>query len=256
MADERRWSNERSAEVAELFAELAATPVGTEAHRVLRDRIAELHLPLVRYFARRLAGSDDAYDDLVQVGAVGLLKAIDRFDTTLGSEFASYAAPTVMGEIRRYQRDSGALLRIPRRLHELQGTVIRAREDLSQELGRTPTLSEIAERTGERAEDVVETLDVIRRREVEPLDTVARQDERTPGRVGVHEEAGFERAELRADLRDALAALSDQERRIVTLRFEAGKTQTEIAEIERVSQMQVSRLLRRGLARMRGVLEP
>lgn len=249
------WTPQRSKEVSQLFERLSVLPEDSAEHRAVREEIIEVHLPLVRYLARRLAGQNGSLEDLVQVGSVGLIKAVDRFDPARGHEFASYAAPTVLGEIKRYLRDSGWLVRAPRRAQELQGAVRRAREELNQELGRVPTVSEIAERVGASPEDVVETIEVIRGRDGQPLDDLVDPAGGPMQHLVAVEESGYHHAETRADLTEAMAGLSDLERQVVVMRFSEGKTQAQIAELLGVSQMQISRVLRRGLAKMRALLD-
>lgn len=256
MTDEPgNWTPQRSREVSQLFERLAAAPADSEEYRDVREQIIEAHLPLVRYLARRLGGRSGSLEDLVQVGSVGLIKAVDRFDPARGHEFASYAAPTVLGEIKRYLRDSGWLVRAPRRAQELHGAVRTAREELNQELGRVPTVSEIAERVGASAEDVVETIEVIRGRDGQPLDDLVDPSGGPMQHLVAVEERGYNHAETRADLTEAMSGLTDVERQVVMMRFSEGKTQAQIAQLLGVSQMQISRVLRRGLAKMRTLLD-
>ena len=247
-----RWTAQQTQEVARLVEELSELEPETGEYLAIRERIVELHLPLLRYLARRLAGRTENFEDLVQVGAIGLLKAIDRFDVSLGYPFATYAAPTITGEMKRHLRDTGWLVRVPRRAQELHASVMRAREELSQESGRLPTVSEIAARLDVAPDEVAETLDVARAQQAAPLDALLDTDE-GPGmqKLVAEDEPGFERAEDRALLADALASLTAQERKVVQLRFGASKTQTEIAAVLKVSQMQVSRILTRSVSKMR-----
>ena len=226
----------------------------------LRERLVELHMPLVVYLARRFSGRNEPMNDLVQVGAIGLIKAIDRFDPDRKLEFSTYATPTILGEIKRHFRDTGWLVHVPRRAQELQTTLNAARADLSQELGRAPTVKELAERVEIDEEIVLEALDVGRAYSGVPLDVLAAPGETVPEHpmLGVLDE-GFEQVEQRELLRKAIANLPENEREILLLRFIASKTQTEIASIVGVSQMQVSRLVARGLRRLReslGAPEP
>lgn len=260
MTEGERWSPERAAEVARLLADLAELPEGSAERQHVRERLVEAHLPLVHYFARRFVHAGVPLEDLVQIGSLGLIKAIDRFDPTLGHELASYVAPIVAGEIKRYLRDSSGLVRVPRRAYELQGAVARAREDLSQELGHMPTVSQLAERVGASPDEVVEALDVNRARDPEPLEAFGRDADSGDAGAGVarllaFDDPGFDTVELRADLQEAMGVLDDLERQVVLLRFRSGRTQTEIADVLGVSQMQISRMLRRSLARMRAALE-
>jgi RNA polymerase sigma-B factor len=226
----------------------------------LREQLVELHMPLVVYLARRFSGRNEPMNDLVQVGAIGLIKAIDRFDPARKLEFSTYATPTILGEIKRHFRDTGWLVHVPRRAQELQTTLNAARADLSQELGRAPTVKELAERVEIDEEIVLEALDVGRAYSGVPLDVLAAPGETVPEHpmLGVLDE-GFDQVEQRELLRKAIAKLPENEREILLLRFIASKTQTEIASIVGVSQMQVSRLVARGLRRLReslGATEP
>jgi RNA polymerase sigma-B factor len=239
----------------ELLAELHRLPAKSPRRKVLRDQLVEAHMPLVVYLARRFSGRNEPMSDLVQVGSIGLLKAIDRFDPERGLEFSTYATPTILGEIKRHFRDTGWLIHVPRRAQELQTTVNSARADLSQELGRAPTVAELAERIQVDEVAVLEALDAARAYSGVPLDVLAAPGESVPEHpiLGVVD-AGFEQVEQRALLRDVIAKLPEAEREILLLRFVANKTQTEIAAIVGVSQMQVSRLVARGLKRLRASL--
>jgi RNA polymerase sigma-B factor len=238
-----------------LLIELHELPEDDPARAALRERLVELHMPLVVYLARRFSGRNEPMNDLVQVGAIGLIKAIDRFDPGRKLEFSTYATPTILGEIKRHFRDTGWLVHVPRRAQELQTTLNAARADLSQELGRAPTVKELAERVEIDEEIVLEALDVGRAYSGVPLDVLATPGETVPEHpmLGVLDE-GFEQVEQRELLRKAIAKLPENEREILLLRFIASKTQTEIASIVGVSQMQVSRLVARGLRRLRETL--
>ncbi|WGL50367.1 sigma-70 family RNA polymerase sigma factor [Nocardioides sp. BP30] len=253
--NQSRWSSKKAEEVGRLFDRLSAPGIGVEEYRAVREEIIEANLPLVGYLAQRLAGRKGSLEDLVQVGSVGLIKAVDRFEPQRGYEFVAYAAPMILGEIKRYLRDSGSLVRAPRRAQELQGAVIEARERLSQELGRAPTISELAQRIGASPEDVVETIEVGRSREGHPLEPLMDPAGGSLQQLIAAEERGYVNVEARVDLSDAIAELSESERQVVTLRFTDGKTQAEIARVLGVSQMQVSRLLRRSLTKMRLLLD-
>lgn len=242
---------------AELLHQLAAAAPGSPERERLRERLVVENLPLVRYLARGFATDADALEDLVQVGSVGLVKAVDRFDPAMGSGFAAYAAPTIIGEIRRYLRDSSRLVRAPRRAFELQAAVARAREDLHHELGRSPTLSQIADRVGTSADAVVETLEVMGSRHHQPLDRTDTADaaDAVPAHRLAFEDLGFANAEDRVDLASALAILGPHEQRVLQLRFGEGRSQRDIAADLGVSQMQISRSIQRSLLRLRAVLE-
>jgi RNA polymerase sigma-B factor len=247
---------ERNPEAAKaLFTELHALPDDSPRRKALRDQLVEAHMPLVVYLARRFSGRNEPMNDLVQVGSIGLLKAIDRFEPSRWLEFSTYATPTILGEIKRHFRDTGWLIHVPRRAQELQTAVNTARADLSQELGRAPTVTELAERIEVDEDAVLEALDAARAYSGVPLDVLAAPGETVPehSTLGIVD-AGFEQVEQRALLRDVIAKLPETEREILLLRFIANKTQTEIAAIVGVSQMQVSRLVARGLKRLRASL--
>ncbi len=243
-----------------LLAQLHSLPEDSSERAALRERLVEAHMPLVVYLARRFYGRNEPMNDLVQVGSIGLIKAIDRFDPSRGLEFSTYATPTILGEIKRHFRDTGWLIHVPRRAQELQTTLNAARADLSQELGRAPTVRELSERIDVEEDAVIEALDVARAYSGVPLDILTPPGENAPEhpKLGFTDE-GFEQVEQRAVLRDVIGQLPELEREILLLRFVANKTQTEIAGIVGVSQMQVSRLVARGLKHLRtsmGVTEP
>jgi RNA polymerase sigma-B factor len=255
VSDAHRPDRDERAQAGEMLAELHELPEDSERRRRLRDQLVELHMPLVVYLARRFTGRNEPMNDLVQVGAIGLIKAIDRFDPSRGLEFSTYATPTILGEIKRHFRDTGWLIHVPRRAQEMQTTLNAARADLSQELGRAPTVKELSERIGADEDTVLEALDAARAYSGVPLDVLAAPGETVPEHpmLGVIDE-GFEQVEQRALLREAIGKLPEAEREILLLRFIANKTQTEIAAIVGVSQMQVSRLVARGLKRLRETL--
>ncbi|MCW2496609.1 SigB/SigF/SigG family RNA polymerase sigma factor [Jatrophihabitans sp.] len=243
-----------------LLAQLQSLPENSPERAELRERLVDQHMPLVVYLARRFYGRNEPMNDLIQVGAIGLIKAIDRFDPSRGLEFSTYATPTILGELKRHFRDTGWLIHVPRRAQELQTTLNAARADLSQELGRAPTVRELAKRIDCEEDAVIEALDVARAYSGVPLDILTPPGESAPEhpKLGFTDE-GFEQVEQRADLREVIGQLPELEREILLLRFVANKTQTEIAGIVGVSQMQVSRLVARGLKRLRasmGVDEP
>ena len=246
---------ERS-EAIRLLTELQRQPESSRQRQELRDKLVEMHMPLVEYLARRFSGRNEPLPDLVQVGAIGLLKSIDRFDPDRGLEFSTYATPTILGEIKRYFRDSGWLVHVPRRAQELQATLATNRAELSQELQRAPTVAELAERTGLREEDIIEALDAARGYSGVPLDALTDEDHGGNAAEAMLSQLDerFEQVERREMLRPAMETLPERERHILLLRFVAGKSQTEIATIVGVSQMQVSRLVTRSLAKLRSAL--
>ena len=240
--------------------------VRTEPDSVLFDRwrrrgderahaeLVKRHMPLVRQLARRYAYTSEPFDDLVQVGSVGLLQALARYDPHVGSSFKAYAVPTILGELRRHFRDSAWSLHLPRSLQERTRAVQLAIGALQGTLGRSPTVFEIAERIGATSEQVVEALDARMAYRVESLDAPAEAgDEREQWRVAGEVDAGFDAAEQAAFLSRALKALPERERTLVRLRFEEDMSQSEIGRMLGISQMHVSRLLRRALARIEAI---
>lgn len=260
MTTSQKPGREDRAYAAGLLTTLHKLPEDSPRRQSLRDQLVELHMPLVVYLARRFSGRNEPMNDLVQVGAIGLIKAIDRFDPSRGLEFSTYATPTILGEIKRHFRDTGWLIHVPRRAQELQTTLNAARADLSQELGRAPTVAELSKRIDVAEDIVLEALDAARAYSGVPLDVLAAPGESVPEHpmLGVIDE-GFDQVEQRSVLREVIAKLPEAEREILLLRFIANKTQTEIAAIVGVSQMQVSRQVARGLKRLReslGAPEP
>jgi RNA polymerase sigma-B factor len=240
---------------ASLFAELQRCPKHHPARTAARDQLVALHLPLVEHLARRFRNRGEPYDDLTQVGTIGLLKAIDRFDPARGVEFSTYATPTVVGEIKRHFRDKGWAIRVPRRLQELRHSLGLAASELAQELGRSPTVREIADRLGADPERIVEAIESANAYTTLSLDApeTANDPRRHGGQVTAID-GELENVEYRAALRPLLAKLDEREKQILLLRFFAGKTQSQIATEVGISQMHVSRLLTRTLEGLRGDL--
>jgi RNA polymerase sigma-B factor len=218
--------------------------------RHARDQLAEEMLPLARALAGRYAGRGEPLDDLVQVACVGIMKAIDGFDLSREVRFSSYATPTVLGEIKRHFRDRTWAVRVPRGLQELQLGVARARDRLTNELGRSPTVAEIARAVDAPFEEVLSTIQSVSARRTRSLDEPMGEDMTLADSLGSTDD-GLARAELRAVLDGAAVVLSPRDREVLRLRFQQDLTQTEIAERVGVSQMQVSRLIRQSLARLR-----
>ncbi len=221
-----------------------------------REEILVELMPLVRALASRYAGRGEPLDDLVQVGAVGLIKAVDRFDVGRGVEFSSYAVPTIVGEVRRHFRDKAWAMHVPRRLKELSVRISRVLDELTTELGRSPTVAELAEATGVEEEEVLDALDAAHaystRSLQAPFDDEG--DDSLADKLGV-EERGYGEIEDDSLVSEGLDALDVRERRIVELRFFEEMTQSQIAAELGISQMHVSRLLRRALGTMRGRIE-
>jgi RNA polymerase sigma-B factor len=222
--------------------------------RFARDRLAEEMLPLARALAGRYAGRGEPLDDLVQVACVGIMKAIDGFDVSRDVRFSSYATPTVLGEIKRHFRDKTWSVRVPRGLQELQLQVAKERDKLTNELGRSPTVQELAEALDAPFEEVLATIQSSSARRTRSLEEPTGDDVTLADSLGGHDPE-IERAEMRALLDSALGVLSARDREVLRLRFEEDLTQTEIAVHIGVSQMQVSRLIRQSLARLRMDIE-
>ena len=255
-ADPRAEIRERS---RELFTVLHSTQPGSPAHRAARDDLVALHLPLVEHMARRFAGRGEPLDDLVQVGTIGLIKAVDRFDSDRGVEFSTYATPTVIGEIKRHFRDKGWAVRVPRRLQELRLSLTTATEELSHSLGRSPTVAQLAAHLGVSEETILEGMESANAYATVPLDAGGGDHDDAPAAVldslGVDDDA-LEGVEYRESLRPLLERLPARERQILLLRFFRNQTQSQIAAEVGISQMHVSRLLAKTLAELRvGLLE-
>jgi len=225
----------------------------------LRDRLVRRYLPLARYAAGQYARGSEPFDDLLQVASIGLLKAIDRFDPEREIAFSSYALPTMSGELRRHFRDRGWAVRPPRDLLEQALSVDKTSAELSRRLGRAPTVAELSAETGLDAEAVLDARQALSARTFTSLSAPPGPDGAEDAtatildrRFGVTDD-GFETAEARATLDTLLAHLPLRERRILQLRFTEDLTQAEIGELVGVSQMQVSRLLRGSLERLRAV---
>jgi len=226
---------------------LVALAPDDPARPAARDRVVAAHLPLVEGLARRYTGRGEPYDDLVQVGTIGLLTAVDRFDPARGVPLGAFAVPHVLGEIRRHFRDRGWAVRVPRRLQEHGRAVADARAALVQHLGRAPTVAEIGRACSLDEEVVLAALESAGAYSTVALDE---DPERTTARLAA-EDTGLAEVEDRAVLRPLLDALPSRERRILALRFVRGMSQSEIAAEVGISQMHVSRLLSRTLAQLR-----
>ncbi|HEY1688620.1 MAG TPA: SigB/SigF/SigG family RNA polymerase sigma factor [Solirubrobacteraceae bacterium] len=240
---------------AELFERLRR-----DDDRQARDQLVERYLPLARRLARRYQRTDEPMDDLVQVASLGLIKAVDRFDASREVVFSSYAVPTILGELKRHFRDRTWSVRVPRDLQELVLRVDQTVTALSSRSGRSPSVSEIAAALELDEERVLEALSAASAYRAGSLDAprLGGQGEE-PGEtvadaIGATE-AGFEQAEQRATLEPLLSRVSARERTVLRLRFAEGMTQAEIGERIGVSQMQVSRLIRQSLTRLRAGLD-
>jgi RNA polymerase sigma-B factor len=221
-----------------------------------REELVHRFMPFVRDLALRYAYTDEPIDDLVQVGALGLLKAIDRFEPGRGSKFTSYAAPTILGELRRHFRDKGWAVHVARDLQERALAVSREREALAQRLGRSPTAGELAKSLGYTTEQVLEANEAASSYEATSLDAPASRESEDTGPlvdlIGTND-VHVDLVESRQTLASTWQELSGIEREVLRLRFTEDLTQREIGDRVGYSQMHVSRLMRRALDRLGGV---
>jgi RNA polymerase sigma-B factor len=239
--------------VAPLFERLATLPADDPGRAALRDEIVTIHLPLARHVARRFANRGEPEADLAQVATVGLLHAVDRFDPFRGSEFLSFAIPTIMGEVRRYFRDHGWSMRVPRRLKEMHLAINGAVADLAQTNGRAPSPSDLAAHLGVPLDAVLEGLQAAHAYQSSSLDAPTGDDPDAPALMDTlgDEDPALDSVEYREALQPLLAKVPPRERRVLALRFFGNLTQTQIAQEIGVSQMHVSRLLAATLTQLR-----
>ncbi|HEV8064910.1 MAG TPA: SigB/SigF/SigG family RNA polymerase sigma factor [Acidimicrobiales bacterium] len=217
----------------------------------IRDSVIEQHMGLVHHLARRFVRQADSLDDLVQAGAIGLLKAVEGFDADLGFRFSAYAAATVIGELKRYLRDKGWAVRPPRRLQELCLELGHATARLTQSLGRSPTVAEIAQELGATEADVLEAMEAGQGYTARSLDPSPDTNDSALRPALRMDDAELANSETRLMLAQSLSLLPERDRKIVELRYFEDLTQAEIGERLGISQMQVSRLLARTLVRLR-----
>jgi RNA polymerase sigma-B factor len=255
--------------------EAEAHPAGTDPHTLhllhtmssdpdprararAREELIEQQRPFADFLARRFRNRGEPLEDLCQVAAIGLIKAIDGFDIERGSSFAGYAIPTILGELRRHFRDKGWNVRVPRRLQELRTQIAAVTEPLTQELGRAPTTHDLAEALGLSEEEIREGLAAAQAYSATSLQTPVHREDDGPTLADLvaHEDGGYEVVEARESLRLLLGSLPERERRILGLRFYSQLTQSEIAAELGISQMHVSRLLSRSLGSLRDQLQP
>jgi RNA polymerase sigma-B factor len=237
--------------------DLARRCVGQQ-DRLAADLLLRRYIPLARALARRYAHTTEPAEDLAQVACTAFIAALPRFNPERGSSLRAFAVPTMLGELRRYFRDAGWAVHVPRSLQESSHAVRAAVERVSARQGRPATIGELAAETQMGTEAVIEALEVAGAYRADSLDEPARSDEDAPpsgARLG-YDEGGFARADQRVWLSRALRALTARERMIVELRFGQELTQSQIAGALGISQMHVSRLLRRALERMEVVMQP
>ncbi|MFE1290439.1 RNA polymerase sigma factor SigF [Streptomyces sp. NPDC058751] len=236
-----------------LFARLESLEEGTHDYAYVRNTLVELNLALVKFAASRFRSRSEPMEDIVQVGTIGLVKAIDRFELSRGVEFPTFAMPTIIGEIKRFFRDTSWSVRVPRRLQELRLDLAKAGDELAQRLDRAPTVDELAQRLGIGRDEVVEGMAASNAYTASSLDAQPEEDDSEgtlADRIG-YEDNGLEGIEYMESLKPLIAELPQRDRRILSLRFVANMTQAEIGDELGISQMHVSRLLSRTLARLR-----
>lgn len=245
------WDKERTHELFRLYKE--------KGDEEARDQLIVSHLNLVRFLASKFKNRGEPLDDLVQVGTIGLIKAIDRFDPERGLEFTTYATPTILGEIKRHFRDKGWSIRVPRRLQELSAKVNQATDELTIELQRSPSVEEIAAKLGVGAEEILEAMESSGAYTSVSLEAGgSSEDDEAPAlidRLGSVDE-DLDASDDRMVIDDAISDFSPREQEIVRMRFIDGLTQVEIAKRLGVSQVQVSRLLRRTLRKIQDKIDP
>jgi RNA polymerase sigma-B factor len=242
---------------SEVLTAMSALPLGDPARPALRDRAIEAWLPMAVRLAHRYRRNGQPTDDLVQTAAVGLIKAVDRFDPKLGADFVGFAIPTIAGEIKRYFRDRCWAVRVPRRLQELRLAISASQGELTQKSGRSPTVAEIAAHLDLTEEQVLDGLEGALAYAATSLSTPVGQD----GQVELSDTLGaddqeYEMVESRAALGRAMPLLGQRDRAILILRFYGNHTQAEIADQLGISQMHVSRLIARALRQLRLAMEP
>ncbi|AEV87058.1 RNA polymerase sigma factor [Actinoplanes sp. SE50] len=240
---------------SELINAMAVLPAGHPSRPGLRERAIEAWLPLARHLSQRYANRGEPRDDLYQVAVMGLIKAVDRFETDRGVDFAGFAIPTIVGELKRYFRDKTWSVRVPRRLQELRLAITAANNTLSHTLGRAPTVTDIAGYLDVSEDEVIEGLEGARAYNSTSLSTPMSESGTELGDTLGGPDTGYEEVERRVMLGPAMAHLDEREQKIVTLRFYGNLTQQQIAEQIGISQMHVSRLLTKALAKLRRNLD-
>jgi RNA polymerase sigma-B factor len=253
-----RNTRETDAAAKALLTLLADLPEGEDRSRV-RARLIELYIPLAEYLARRFRNRGEQFDDLVQVANLGLIKSVDGYDASRGAAFTSYAIPMIVGELKRHFRDKGWDVRVPRRLQELRLEITKISGDLAQDLGRSPTVADLAARLDVSEEEIIEGLDCGQAYRAMSLDAPVGNDG-DAGQTGLGDLLGgvdpdMETVEHRESLRPLLAKLPAREQKIIAMRFFGNLTQSQIAAELGISQMHVSRLLAQALRILREGLD-
>lgn len=245
------WDKQRTRELFRLYKE--------DGDEEAREQLVVSHLNLVRFLASKFKNRGEPLDDLMQVGTIGLIKAIDRFDPARGLEFTTFATPTIMGEIKRHFRDKGWSVRVPRRLQELSAKVNQATDDLTRELQRSPSVEEVAARVGSSVDEVLEAMESSSAYSSVPLEgTGSSEDDDAPSVIDHYatEDADLASIDDRMAIEDVLSEFTPREQEIIRMRFNEGLTQVEIAERLGISQVQVSRMLRKVLREFQDRLDP
>jgi RNA polymerase sigma-B factor len=241
-------------EAERLFREYART-----RDKQIREQLIAMHQNLVRFLAGKFANRGEPLEDLVQVGSIGLVNAVDRYDADRGNKFSTYATPTIVGEIRRYFRDKAWSLKVPRRLQELNQAANKAVDALAVKLGRSPTVAEIAKAIGATEEETLEAIELGNAYDTVSLDSrMSGESESAP--MTLAEFVGGEDEDLMnlqqyGDLSAAIEALDEREKAIIQLRFFKDLSQAEVAKNLNISQMHVSRLQHRALSSLRKLLQ-
>ena len=244
------WDKERTRELFRRYKE--------ENDEEAREQLIMSHVNLVRFLASKFKNRGEPLDDLVQVGTIGLIKAIDRFDTSRGLEFTTFATPTIMGEIKRHFRDKGWSVRVPRRLQELSSKVNQVTDELTKELQRSPSVEEIAQALDSTVEEVLEAMESSSAYSSVPLESGGQGDDEAPSIIDHYatEDEDLAASDDRMVLEETIRDFSPREQEIIRMRFIDGLTQVEIAKRLGISQVQVSRLLRRTLKKVQEKIDP
>ena len=244
------WDKARTRELFSLYKDK-----GDEA---ARDELIMSHLNLVRFLASKFKNRGEPLDDLIQVGTIGLIKAIDRFDPSRGLEFTTYATPTILGEVKRHFRDKGWSIRVPRRLQELSAKVNQATDELTKELQRSPSTEEVAAKLGVSVDEVLEAMESSGAYSSVPLEAGSSDEEDGPAIIDHYAsvDENLAASDDRMVIEDTIRDFSPREREVIRMRFVEGLTQVEIARRLGVSQVQVSRLLRRTLKKVQDKIDP
>lgn len=245
------WDKERTRELFRRYKE--------EGDEEAREQLIVSHVNLVRYIAAKFKNRGEPLDDLIQVGTIGLIKAIDRFDPSRGLEFTTYATPTIMGEIKRHFRDKGWTIRVPRRLQELSAKVNSATDVLTAQLQRSPSIEEVADYLGTTADEVLEAMESSSAYSSVPLEGQGNNEEDdAPSVIDRYAsvDGDLEASDDRMVLEEVIGEFPEADQQAIRMRFIDGMTQVEIAKRLGISQVQVSRMLRRALRRIQDKIDP